>query len=132
MPLVRIALLKGKRPAWRRELGDAVHQAMVETIGVPARDRFQLFTEHEPDDFVYDAAYLGVARSRDLVIIQITLNAGRTLEQKRALYRAIADRVAPLGLRREDVFVSLVEVAKENWSFGNGVASYAPAETVAA
>lgn len=132
MPLVRIALLKGKRPAWRRELGDAVHRAMVETIGVPARDRFQLLTEHEPDDFVYDAEYLGIARSRNLVIIQITLNAGRTLEQKRALYRAIADRLAQLGLRREDVFVSLVEVAKENWSFGNGAASYAPAETVAA
>lgn len=132
MPLVRIALLEGKRPAWRREVGDAVHRAMVDTIGVPARDRFQLFTEHAPDDFVYDREYLGVARSRNLVIIQITLNAGRTLEQKRALYRAIADNLAGLGLRREDVFVSLVEVAKENWSFGNGVAQYAPAEAVPA
>lgn len=132
MPLVRIALLKGKRPAWRRQVGDAVHEAMVETIGVPERDRFQLFTEHEPDDFVYDAEYLGIARSRNLVIIQITISAGRTLAQKRALYRAIADRLARLALRREDVFVSLVEVAKENWSFGNGVASYAPQEAVPA
>lgn len=132
MPLVRIALLKGKRPAWRRDLGDAVHRAMVETIGVPANDRFQLFTEHEADDFVFDGQYLGVARTRNLVIIQITLNAGRTLEQKRALYRAIADHAVPLGLRCEDIFINLVEVAKENWSFGNGVAQYAPAEAVAA
>jgi len=132
MPLVRIALLKGKRPAWRREVGDAVHRAMVATIGVPARDRFQLFTEHEADDFVYDAEYLGIARSRDLVIIQITISAGRTLEQKRALYQAIGANLAHLGVRREDVFVNLVEVAKENWSFGNGLASYAPAEPVAA
>jgi 4-oxalocrotonate tautomerase len=132
MPLVRIALLEGKRPAWKRDLGDAVHRALVATIGVPERDRFQLITELGRDDFVYDAEYLGIARSRDLAVIQITLSSGRTLAQKRALYRAIADNLAALGMRREDVWINLVEVAKENWSFGNGIASYAPEETLAA
>ena len=89
-------------------------------------DRFQLLTEHEPGDLVYDSMYLGIARSSDLLIIQITLSSGRTLEQKRALYRGIADNLgAAVGLRPEDVWINLVEVAKENWSFGNGVASYA-------
>jgi phenylpyruvate tautomerase PptA (4-oxalocrotonate tautomerase family) len=133
MPLVRISLLKGKPASYRRKVGDAVHQALVETIDVPAKDRFQLITEHDPEDFVYDREYLGVARSRDLVIVQATISAGRSLHLKRALYRAIAARLAAaVRLRPEDVLINLVETAKENWSFGNGVASYAPVETVPA
>ena len=129
MPLVRISLVKGKPEAYRRKVGDAIHRALVETISVPALDRFQLVTEHEPGDIVYDSNYLGIARSSDIVIIQITLSAGRTLEQKRGLYRRIAANLAAaVGLRPEDAWINLVEVAKENWSFGNGVASYAPAE----
>ncbi|MBV8032654.1 MAG: tautomerase family protein [Betaproteobacteria bacterium] len=128
MPLVRVSLAKGRPAELRRRIGDAIHQALVDTIQVPAADRFQLLTEHEPQDFVYDPEYLGISRSQDLVIVQITISAGRSLEKKRALFRRIADNLAALGLRREDVWVNLVEVAKENWSFGNGVASYAPPE----
>ena len=133
MPLVRISLLKGKPASYRRKLGDAVHQAMVETIDVPAKDRFQLITEHDPEDFIYDREYLGIARSRDLVIIQLTISAGRSLALKRALFRSIAERLAAaVQLRHEDVLINLVETAKENWSFGNGVASYAPEEAALA
>jgi phenylpyruvate tautomerase PptA (4-oxalocrotonate tautomerase family) len=132
MPLVRISLVKGQPAALRRSIGDAVHRALVESVDVPARDRFQLLTEHEPGDLVYDSEYLGIARSDNIVIIQITLSAGRSLEKKRRLYRRITHSLGELGVRREDVWINLVEVAKENWSFGNGVASYAPAETVAA
>jgi phenylpyruvate tautomerase PptA (4-oxalocrotonate tautomerase family) len=132
MPLVRISLVKGKPEAYRRKVGDAIHRALVETIGVPPLDRFQLISEHESGDLVYDSNYLGIARSSDLVIIQITISVGRTLEQKRALYRRIAANLgAAVGLRPEDGWINLVEVAKENWSFGNGVASYAPAEAAA-
>ncbi|HYY62894.1 MAG TPA: tautomerase family protein [Burkholderiales bacterium] len=129
MPLVRISLLKGRPAELRRKIGDAIHRALVETIEVPQRDRFQVLTEHEPGDLVYDSEYLGIARTDQIVIVQITLSAGRTLAQKRALFRRIADNLAALGLRREDAWINLVEVAKENWSFGSGVASYAPAET---
>ena len=109
MPLVRISLVKGKPEAYRRKVGDAVHRALVETIGVPALDRFQLITQHEPGDIVYDSNYLGIARSSDIVIIQITLSAGRTLEQKRALYRRIAANLAAaVGLRPEDAWINLV------------------------
>jgi phenylpyruvate tautomerase PptA (4-oxalocrotonate tautomerase family) len=128
MPLVRISLAKGKAAQYRRQVGDAIHRALVETIDVPPADRFQLISEHEPEDFVYDPEYLGISRSSDLVMVQITISAGRSLEKKRALFRRIADNLAALGLRREDAWVNLVEVAKENWSFGNGEASYAPAE----
>ena len=125
MPLVRIALRKGKSPAYLTAVGESVHRAMVETINVPADDRFQIFTEHEPEALVYDPKYLGIERSDDLVVIQITLNIGRTLDQKRALYRALAEKLAKNpGLRKEDVLVNLVEVPKENWSFGNGEMSY--------
>src|ERR671937_1176273 len=132
MPLVRISLLKGRPAELRRKIGDAIHRALVETIEVPQRDRFQVLTEHEAGDLVYDSEYLGIARTDQIVIVQITLSAGRTLAQKRALFRRIADNLAALGLRREDAWINLVEVAKENWSFGNGVASYAPAETATA
>jgi phenylpyruvate tautomerase PptA (4-oxalocrotonate tautomerase family) len=126
MPLVRVSLRKGKSPSYLESIGEAVHRAMVETINVPAEDRFQIFTEHSVDELVYDPDYLGVKRSEDLVIIQISLNAGRTLDQKRALYRALAEKLAKdPGLRSEDVLVGLVEVPKENWSFGKGEMSYA-------
>ncbi len=125
MPLVRVSLRKGKSPSYLESIGEAVQRAMVETINVPADDRFQIFTEHSAEELVYDPDYLGVKRSEDLVVIQITLNAGRTLEQKRALYNAIARNLARgPGLRSEDVLVGLVEVPKENWSFGNGEMSY--------
>jgi len=133
MPLVRISLVKGKPAAYRRKLGDAIHRALVEAIGVPELDRFQLLAEHEPGDIVYDSNYLGIARTSDIVIVQITLSFGRTLEQKRALYRRIAANLAAaVGLRPGDAWINLVEVAKENWSFGDGVASYAPAEAQSA
>jgi phenylpyruvate tautomerase PptA (4-oxalocrotonate tautomerase family) len=126
MPLVRVSLRKGKSPAYLESIGEAIHAAMVETINVPADDRFQIFTEHSVEELVYDPDYLGVKRSEDLVVIQITLNTGRTLDQKRALYRALAEKLAKdPGLRSEDVLVGLVEVPKENWSFGKGEMSYA-------
>jgi len=125
MPLVRVSLREGKSASYLAAIGESVHRAMVETINVPPDDRFQIFTEHSPEALVYDPGYLGIKRSDDLVVIQITLNAGRTLEAKRALYRAFAERLAKdPGLRKEDVLVNLVEVPKENWSFGNGEMSY--------
>ncbi len=127
MPLVRIDLLKGKDAAYRQAVSRTVHSALA-SVGVPANDRFQVIAEHEPENFVFDADYLGIHRTGDLVMVQITWNEGRTVEQKKALYKALADGLSEaVGLRREDVLVSLVEVKKENWSFGNGIAQYAPA-----
>jgi 4-oxalocrotonate tautomerase len=124
MPLVRIDLRKGKDAAFRQEIGRVVYEALV-SVGVPEKDRFQLISEHA-EGFQFDPDYLGIHRTNDLVIIQITWNEGRTTAQKQALYKAIADGLhTTLGLRREDVFINLVEVKKENWSFGNGIAQYA-------
>lgn len=124
MPLVRIDLRKGKSDAYRQDIGRVVYEALL-SVGVPKDDRFQVISEHDAANFVFDPNYLGVRRSDDLVMIQITWSEGRTVEQKKALYKAIADGLAvKLSLRREDVFVSLVEVRRENWSFGNGVAQY--------
>jgi 4-oxalocrotonate tautomerase len=126
MPLVRISLREGKPESYVRKVADAIHRAMVETISVPPQDRFQVITEHDNSHFIYDPEYLNIRRTDDLVIVQITLNQGRTVELKKALYRRIADLLhQEVTLRREDVLVNLVEVAKENWSFGNGEAQYA-------
>ena len=126
MPLVRISLQEGQHKSQHTQIGDAVHRAMVETINVPALDRFQIITEHAQADFVFDANYLNISRTNALVMIQITLNTGRTTEMKKALYKHIAELLhQELNVRKEDVMINLVEVPKENWSFGNGEAQYA-------
>jgi len=127
MPFVRIDLIEGKSAEYRKTIGEVVYDAMRATIDVPENDRFQVITEHKPENFIVDPTYLGVTRTKDCIYIQITLNAGRTVEKKRAFYKAIADGLHDrLSLRREDVFINLVEVGKENWSFGNGLAHYSP------
>jgi phenylpyruvate tautomerase PptA (4-oxalocrotonate tautomerase family) len=125
MPIARIDTARGKSQAHLQAISDAVYDAMI-SIGVPHNDRFQVITEHDPERLVFDRSYLGIERSADFVLIQITLNEGRSVDLKRALYKGIADGIhAKTGLRREDVFINLVEVKKENWSFGNGEAQYA-------
>jgi phenylpyruvate tautomerase PptA (4-oxalocrotonate tautomerase family) len=125
MPLVRIDTTNAFAPERRRAIGEVVHRAMVATLGVPEEDRFQVIAAHE-DGLVVAPSYLGIAHGADAVVVQITLNAGRTVEQKRAFYRKLADDLhAELSVPREDVIVSLVEVTKECWSFGNGEAQYA-------
>jgi phenylpyruvate tautomerase PptA (4-oxalocrotonate tautomerase family) len=126
MPLVQIHLMQGKPPEFRRRVGDIVYQTMLDTINVPPRDNFQTITEHDKHSLEYDPEYLKIQRTDGIVIIQITLNEGRTVELKKAFYKRLAERLhEQLGIRMEDVFISLVEVKKENWSFGNGIAQYA-------
>lgn len=125
MPFTRIALREGQSAAYRAALVDGVHRALMRTFNVPEDDIFMVVTEHAPENFVFGRHYLDIERSDDLVMIQITANTTRTLEQKQALYRTIADNLAAQpGVRPQDVFISLVEVLKEDWSFGEGVAQY--------
>ena len=127
MPLVRIDLRRNPDPEFARRAGEVVYAAMRAAINVPEHDNFQVLAEHDAAHLIYDAQYLGIARSDALLIVQITLNEGRTLEQKKQLFRSIADGLQQrLGMRPEDVLINLVEVTKENWSFGNGIAQYAP------
>ncbi|WP_064117623.1 tautomerase family protein [Pseudomonas fluorescens] len=126
MPLVRVDIKQHTDPTFAKRIGEQIYAAMRSTINVPEHDNFQILNEHDGEHFIFDPQYLGIQRSEHLVIIQITLNEGRTLEQKKALYQTIADNLnTQLGIRLEDVFINLVEVKKENWSFGNGIAQYA-------
>lgn len=127
MPLTRISLRRGKSAAYRTAIRDGLYRAMRETFNVPETDRFMLITEHDEADFAYGANYLGIARSDDLVIIQLTVNNTRSFAQKKALYRRIVALLTESpGLRPEDIFISLVEVLPENWSLGHGEVQYAP------
>ena len=109
-----------------RAIADAVHRALVESIGVPADDRFQVVTAHPRGGLVCTPAYLGI-RYGDPVLVQLTISSGRSTEQKQRLYARLADALEAAGVARADVVVSLVEVEREDWSFGNGVAQYVPA-----
>ncbi len=126
MPLTQISLRAGKPEAYRQAIFDGLYRAMRETFNVPEDDQFMTITEHDAANFRYSASYFGVARSEDLVLIQIAANNTRTVEQKKALFRRITELLGESpGVRPEDVFVNIVEVAKENWSFGHGLAQYA-------
>jgi 4-oxalocrotonate tautomerase len=125
MPLVRIDLRRGKSGEFKRTLTNEIYEAMRETFNVPEHDRFMVINEHDDDNFAFDRGYMGIARSDEFVLIQITVSNTRTMDMKKALYARLVERLGKRpGLRPEDVFVNLVEVAKENWSFGNGIAQY--------
>lgn len=126
MLLARIDLIKGKSTEYRQTVGDVVYTAMVEILKAPKDDRFQVIAEHDEFNLIYDPELLGISRSKDIVFVQLTLAAGRTLQQKRGFYKRVLDDLHDrLGVRREDVFVSLVGMGRGDWSFGNGEASLA-------
>jgi phenylpyruvate tautomerase PptA (4-oxalocrotonate tautomerase family) len=128
MPLVRIDLPEGKSQEYGKQVGQIVHHALTGVMNAPKDDLFQIITEHPQAGLQFDRDYLGIHRSDDCIFVQITLNSGRTVEMKQRFYKAVADGLhESLKLRKEDVFINLVEVPKENWSFGNGEAQYAPA-----
>jgi 4-oxalocrotonate tautomerase len=127
MPIVRIDFLDGKEPDYGVQVGLIVAGALTDVLNVPKDDLFQIITAHAKTGLQFDRDYLGIHRTDDCVFLQITLNSGRTVEMKQRFYKAVADGLhEKLKLRREDVLINLVEVPKENWSFGNGVAQYAP------
>ncbi|MGO4714843.1 tautomerase family protein [Bradyrhizobium sp. 2TAF24] len=126
MPLTQISLRSGKPAAYRQAICDGLYRAMRETFNVPENDQFMTITEFDAANFRFNASYLNVARSDDLVIIQITANDTRTIDQKKALFRRIVELLGDNpGIRPDDVFINIVEVKKENWSFGFGLAQYA-------
>ena len=127
MPLVRISVPNGQPAEYLGAVSDGVHQALVEIFKIPADDLFHIITEHAPGiRLVRPRSYLGIEYSDDVMVIQITANDTRTIEQKRALYKVIVDRLTKSpGVRPQDIVINLIEVKKENWSFGNGEAQYA-------
>jgi phenylpyruvate tautomerase PptA (4-oxalocrotonate tautomerase family) len=126
MPLSRIDIPAGKSADYGKAVADVVYDTLISVLNVPENDRFQIVSKHQAGTgLLIDPSYLGIERSADALIVQITLNEGRTIEAKQAFYRVLADGLnARVGLRREDLVVNLVEVKKENWSFGNGIAQY--------
>ena len=128
MPIVRIDFLEGKAPEYGVQVGLIVAQALTDVLNVPKDDLFQIITAHAKTGLQFDRDYLGIHRSDDCIFLQITLNSGRTVEMKQRFYKAVADGLRQsLKVRKEDILINLVEVPKENWSFGNGEAQYAPA-----
>jgi 4-oxalocrotonate tautomerase len=125
MPLVPIDLAAGTNDDYRSALADEVYRAMTGVMNVPVNDRFMVISEHAAANFIDDPGYAGIARSDACVFVQITPSIGRSVETKCAFYRALADGLhTRVGLRREDLFINLVEVERANWSFGNGEAQY--------
>jgi 4-oxalocrotonate tautomerase len=129
MPLARIDVSASLPPAAVKAIGDTVYESMIAVAGVPEHDKFQIIHRHAADELVFpDAGYLGIAHTSQLVVIQVTWNSGRTVAVKKAFYRAVADGIhARTGIPPGDVVINLVDVQREDWSFGNGEMQYAPA-----
>jgi 4-oxalocrotonate tautomerase len=130
MPLARIDVSAETTPEAAAAIGDVIYDAMLTAANVPEHDRFQIINRHAKDELIYPAAgYLGVTYTSKIIFIQITWNAGRSIEVKKAFYKAVAEGIhAKTGLRKEDVWISLIDVKREDWSFGNGEMQYAPTE----
>ena len=127
MPLVRIDIPDHFPSGFENQVGDLVYKAMLDCLKVPADDKFQILTRHPESELVKPGSYLGIKYSDKFIIIQITLNEGRTTEVKKAFYAGVAQSLnSALNIRKEDIMISLVEVNKENWSFGNGEMQYGP------
>jgi phenylpyruvate tautomerase PptA (4-oxalocrotonate tautomerase family) len=121
MPFARIDLVQGKSPEYRATVGDVVYEGITGVLKAPDGDRFMVIGEHAAENFVFDPNFLNIQRSPDLIFIQVTSTVGNTKEQKVAFFRQMADELnRRLSVRREDVFISLVFVDREDWSFGNG------------
>ena len=125
MPMIHISLRAGKPESYRQAIFDGLYRAMRETLHVPEDDQFMTITEHDAANFRYGSAY-GVARTADVIYIQITVFNTRTAEQKKALFKRTTELLGKSpGIRPEDVFITVLDAAKENWSVGNGVAQFA-------
>lgn len=128
MPLVRINVSKETSAESVQAIGDVIYESMLAVANVPANDKFQIITRHAPGELVYPAeGYLGIDYSPGIVFIQVTWNAGRSVDVKKAFYKAVAEGIhEKAGVRKEDVWISLIDVQRENWSFGNGEMQYGP------
>ena len=126
MPLVRIDLSKKHSESFAQQVGDIVYQVMREQINVPEDDKFQIITRHELSELNIPKSYLEIEYSDGIIFIQATISFGRSKDIKKGLYKAICETlVKNLKVRPQDVFINLLEVHKENWSFGNGEMQYA-------
>ncbi len=128
MPLVRINISQTASKDVARTVSDVVYEAMINVANVPQHDKFQIITRHASEELVYpEEGYLGISYTPQIVFIQVVWNAGRTTDTKKAFYKTIADGIhEKAGIRKEDVFINLIDVAREDWSFGNGEMQYAP------
>lgn len=125
MPLVRIDMPAGKSADYKRSISDVVYEAIIGVLKAPEGDRFHIISEHQPETLFIDRHFLGIERSADALVIQVTLREGRSTEVKQAFFQFIADGLHQrTGIRREDVIINLVEDTLGDWSFGNGVAQY--------
>jgi phenylpyruvate tautomerase PptA (4-oxalocrotonate tautomerase family) len=127
MPFVRIDLSKKHPEGFAQQVGEIVYEVMTTQINVPKDDKFQVITKHDSSELLRPKSYLGIEYSEDIIFIQVTLNEGRNTEMKKKFYKAICeDLVEKLKVRPQDIVINLIEVNKENWSFGNGEMQYAP------
>lgn len=122
MPLTKISVPKHLTQKQVRALAAAVQDGLVKTCHVPPNDLFQLISRFEFDEMILDPHFGGVTRSKDACVIEVVFLLGRTDDQKRALFRHVADQAVQAGFCADDIMIALVENSRMDWSLGLGVA----------
>ncbi|ARC58098.1 hypothetical protein AS850_13525 [Frondihabitans sp. 762G35] len=128
MPLIRIDLVEGRSEDQITAIGDTLQKTLVEVYGLPERDRFQIITEHPANRINALDVGLGIERSEHVVIIQIFTQAGRSVDEKQAFFKALADGLETVGVAGSDLVIGFVENTANDWSFGYGRAQYVTGE----
>ncbi|RKO25987.1 tautomerase family protein [Pseudarthrobacter phenanthrenivorans] len=128
MPLVRIDVNEGRGREALQQLSRGIHDAILAEYSIPERDYFHILTEHPEGQIFAQDAGLGFERTRDVVMIQIFTQGGRSQEAKQRLFAAVAEKLGEAGIAGEDVFIGYVENTAGDWSFGFGRAQYVTGE----
>ena len=128
MPLLRFDLIEGRSEQELRALLDASHRAMLAAFRVPEGDRYQIVHEHPPSRMIIEDTGLGIARTRNVVFLQITTRP-RSAEAKAQFYRLLVEALEKdCGIAPSDVVVSMVLNTDADWSFGLGRAQFLTGE----
>jgi phenylpyruvate tautomerase PptA (4-oxalocrotonate tautomerase family) len=122
MPFVHTYVHQSTNAPTRSAIVSAIHDALVSGIGMPADELFNMVHPYDPVNFHYSRSFNGIARSDQLVVVEITMRRGRSDAMKRALYVAVAENISKInGISPRDVFIFMHENDYSDWSVGNGV-----------
>lgn len=128
MPLCHIYLKEGKGAKYLSDIGDGLHQALMETWGIPVKDRFQIYHQKSGGELQIDQSMWGVQRSDDCVVFHI-FSSPRTKPMKLAFYERLAAVLEEkVGLKPDDTFISVFTNTMDDWSFGRGRAQLLDAQ----
>ena len=124
MPLIKLDMIKGREKEEIKSILDITYNVMLEAFQAPKGDKYLIVNQHEDYEMEILDTGLGIERTDDVIVFTI-VSRPRTKEQKTIFYKNLVNTLhEKVGIRKEDIMISLVENTDENWSFFNGEAQF--------